>query len=54
MRKSFNGLSGLVRNEPGKEPTSGEVFIFLNKNRLCISVWLTDKRESDSSPMSAS
>ena len=33
MRKSFNGLSGLVRNELGKEPTSGDVFIFLNKKR---------------------
>src|SRR5690625_2079179 len=33
MRKSFNGLSGLVRNELGKEPASGDVFIFLNKKR---------------------
>jgi len=33
MRKSFNGLSGLVRNELGKEPCSGDVFVFLNKTR---------------------
>ncbi|MCR9226166.1 MAG: IS66 family insertion sequence element accessory protein TnpB [Flavobacteriaceae bacterium] len=33
MRKSFNGLSGLVSNELGREPTSGDVFIFLNRNR---------------------
>ncbi|WP_410488999.1 IS66 family insertion sequence element accessory protein TnpB [Arenibacter sp. 6A1] len=33
MRKSFNGLSGLVKNELGREPTSGDVFIFLNRNR---------------------
>jgi hypothetical protein len=33
MRKSFNGLSGLVNNELGREPTSGDVFIFLNRNR---------------------
>lgn len=33
MRKSFNGLSGLVNNELGKEPTGGDVFIFLNRNR---------------------
>ena len=33
MRKSFNGLSGLVNNEMGREPTSGDVFIFLNRNR---------------------
>jgi len=33
MRKSFNGLSGLVNNELGREPTGGDVFIFLNRNR---------------------
>lgn len=33
MRKSFNGLSGLVRNELGKEPAGGDVFVFLNRTR---------------------
>lgn len=33
MRKSFNALSGLVRNELGHSPASGEVFIFINKRR---------------------
>lgn len=33
MRKSFDGLSGLVRNELGKNPLSGDVFVFLNKGR---------------------
>lgn len=33
MRKSFNGLSGLVKNELNREPTSGDVFVFLNRNR---------------------
>lgn len=33
MRKSFNGLSGLVTNELKRSPTSGEVFVFLNKRR---------------------
>jgi len=33
MRKSFNGLSGLVTNELGRNPTNGEVFVFLNKRR---------------------
>lgn len=33
MRKSFNGLSGLVRNELGKEPAGGDVFVFLNRAR---------------------
>lgn len=33
MRKSFDGLSGLVRNCLGQSPTNGDVFIFLNKRR---------------------
>ena len=33
MRKSFNGLSGLVINELKRSPISGEVFIFLNRKR---------------------
>lgn len=30
---SFDALSGLVRNNLGNNPTSGEVFIFINKRR---------------------
>lgn len=33
MRKSFNGLSGLVIRAMQKNPISGEVFIFINKKR---------------------
>jgi len=33
MRKSFDALSGLVRNNLGSDPTNGEVFIFINKRR---------------------
>lgn len=33
MRKSFDALSGLVRNNLGNIPTCGEVFIFINKRR---------------------
>ena len=33
MRKSFDALSGLVRNNLGYNPVSGEVFIFINKSR---------------------
>lgn len=33
MRKSFDGLSGLVIRELEREPTSGDVFIFINKRR---------------------
>ena len=38
MRKSFNGLSGLVRNELGRDPASGEVFVFLNRRRTLIKL----------------
>ena len=33
MRKSFNGLSGIVRNELGSNPCNGDVFIFINRTR---------------------
>ena len=33
MRKSFDTLSGLIRNELGSDPRNGDVFVFINKNR---------------------
>ena len=33
MRKGFDGLSGLVRNSMARDPASGEVYVFLNRNR---------------------
>ncbi|HHH54203.1 MAG TPA: transposase [Bacteroidetes bacterium] len=33
MRKSFDGLSGLVQNQLEQSPLSGDVYIFINKNR---------------------
>lgn len=33
MRKSFDALCGLVRNELQRDPTGGEVFVFLNRGR---------------------
>jgi transposase len=33
MRKSFDGLSGIIRNQLKRSPTSGEVFIFINHRR---------------------
>lgn len=33
MRKSFDGLSGLVKNELNRTPLSGDVFLFINKGR---------------------
>ena len=41
MRKGFNGLSGLVRQNIKHELLSGDVFIFINKrrNRIKLLVW---------------
>jgi transposase len=41
MRKSFDGLCGLVNGQLGQNPMSGDVFIFLNKprNRVKLLRW---------------
>lgn len=33
MRKSYDGLSGLVRQELQRDPLSGELFVFCNRDR---------------------
>lgn len=43
MRKSFNGLSGLVINEMKKELLSGDGFIFINKRRTLIKILVWDR-----------
>jgi transposase len=42
MRKGFNGLSGMVRNDLGRNPLSGEIFIFLNSRRTHIKLLVWD------------
>jgi transposase len=41
MRKGFDGLYGLVRDELGQDPLSGHVFLFSNRThtRLKALVW---------------
>lgn len=38
MRKSFRGLSGLVREKLSADPLSGHVFCFLNKRRTLLKL----------------
>ena len=38
MRGSFNSLSGIVQRELGRNPTSGDVYIFLNRRRTQIKL----------------
>ena len=44
MRKSFDGLSGLVQSELKKDPLCGSVFIFLNRrhNQVKLLLWEGD------------
>lgn len=44
MRKGFDGLSGLVRNELNENPLNGDVFIFINKrhNQIKLLLWEGD------------
>lgn len=44
MRKGFDGLCGLVRNEFLQDPLSGDVFIFLNlrRDRIKLLQWQGD------------
>ena len=41
MRKGFDGLSGLVDTEWGKDPTDGSVYLFINRrrDRMKMLVW---------------
>lgn len=43
MRKSFNGLCGLVTNEMSQSPTNGSVYIFVNKRRDKIKLLVWDR-----------
>jgi transposase len=42
LRKSFNGLYGLVRDTLGCEPTSGHVFFFANARRTRLKFLVYD------------
>jgi transposase len=42
MRNGFDGLAGIVRNSLGKDPVSGDIFIFLNKPRTHIKLLYWD------------
>jgi hypothetical protein len=38
MRKGFDSLCGVVHSDMGRNPLSGEVFIFMNKTRSTIKL----------------
>jgi transposase len=40
MRKSFDGLTGIVQNELKADPLNGAIFIFLNRRRNQVKLLL--------------
>jgi transposase len=42
MRKSFNGLSGIVRSQLGSNPLSGDLFVFCNGDKTRLKVLYFD------------
>ena len=52
MRKSFNGLAGLVRNKLQLDPLAGAAYIFTNKRKTLLKIlywdgsglWVLSKR----------
>ena len=38
MRKSFNGLSALVRNELGGNPVNGDLYVFMNRRKTLMKI----------------
>jgi transposase len=43
MRKSFDGLSALVKHALGEDPTSGHLFVFINRKRTQMKVLYFDR-----------
>ncbi|MGA7617351.1 MAG: IS66 family insertion sequence element accessory protein TnpB [Thermoanaerobaculia bacterium] len=42
MRKSFDGLAAIVREKIGEDPLSGELYLFVSRNRKRAKVLLWD------------
>ena len=43
MRKSFDGLSGIVRGELGRDPLAGDLFVFVNRRRDFVKALYWDR-----------
>lgn len=43
MRKSFDGLSALVRMKLDEDPLSGQLFVFINRRRTQLKVLYYDR-----------
>ena len=43
MRKSFNGLAGIVRDAMADDPLSGHLYVFFNRQRYRVKVLWWDR-----------
>ena len=43
MRRSFDGLSAMVKRELGEEPTDGALYVFVNRRRTLMKVLYFDR-----------
>jgi transposase len=43
LRKSFDGLSALVRTKLAEDPLSGQLFVFLNRRRTQLKILYFDR-----------
>jgi transposase len=43
MRKSFDGLCGIVRSNLGEDPLSGFLFVFVNRIRSMVKILYWDR-----------
>jgi transposase len=43
MRKSFNGLVSLVKNELKEKPLSGDLFVFINRKQTHLKILYFDR-----------
>ena len=43
MRKGFDGLAGIVRDELSEDPLSGTLFVFLNRSRSKVKALYWDR-----------
>jgi transposase len=43
MRRSFDGLSGMVKHQLQEDPLSGQLFVFINRRKTQIKVLYFDR-----------
>ncbi len=43
MRRSFDGLSAMVKRELGEEPTDGALYVFVNRRKTLMKVLYFDR-----------